>query len=95
MMWTLTLTTPRSGLGEFFQKKVKLLAQACEETNALLVFITQTFIRGSNGKCTKCGEAEGDHLGRSKYCYVSTTSPCPPPHVYGFVLLSDACLFVS
>ena len=59
--------------------------QACEETNALLVFITQTFSRGSDGQCTQCGKAEGDHHGSSKYCYVSTTSPCPPPHVYGFV----------
>ena len=59
-------------------------AQICKETNALLVFITQTFSRGSDGKCTGCGKAEGDHHGNSKYCYVSTTSPCPPPHVHDF-----------
>ena len=63
------------------------VAQICKETNALLVFITQTFSRGSDGKCTRCGEAEGDHVGSAKICYVSTTSPCPPPHVHGFVLL--------
>ncbi len=64
------------------------IPQAYEETNALLVFITQMFNRGSDGKCTGCREAEGDHHGSFKYCYVSTTSSCPPPHVYGFVLLS-------
>ena len=46
-----------------------------------------TFSRGSDGQCTKCGDAEGNHHGSSKYCFVSTTSPCPPPHVYGFALL--------
>ena len=66
------------------------IPQAYEETNALLVFITQTFSRGSDGKCTKCHQAEGDHHGSSKFCYVSTTSPCPPPHVHGFVLLSNS-----
>ena len=70
-------------------------AQVCEETNALLVVITQTFSRGSDGKCTKCYKAEGDHHGSSKFCHVSTTSPCPPPHVHGFVLLSDACVIVT
>ena len=63
-------------------------AQICKETNALLIFITQTFSRGSDGQCTKCGKAKGDHYtgaSGTKYCYVSTTSPCPPPHVYGFV----------
>ena len=71
------------------------IPQVYEETNALLVFITQTFSRGSDGKCTKCHKAEGDHHGSSKFCYVSTTSPCPPPHVHGFVLLSDACVIVT
>ena len=73
-------------------------AQICKETNALLIFITQTFSRGSDGQCTKCGKAKGDHYtgaSGTKYCYVSTTSPCPPPHVYGFVLLSDACVIVT
>ena len=64
------------------------IPQICKETNALLVFITQTFTRGSDGKCTRCSKTEGDHYtsGGTKFCFVSTTSTCPPPHVYGFVL---------
>jgi hypothetical protein len=60
------------------------IPQAYEETNALLVFITQTFSRGSDGKCTVCHQAEGEHYNHNcqKYCRVSSTSPCPPPHVY-------------
>jgi hypothetical protein len=66
------------------------MPQVSEKTNALLVVIKQIFSRGSDGKCTACKKAEGDHytVARdTKYCYVSTTSPCPPPHVYGFALL--------
>jgi hypothetical protein len=61
----------------------------CEETNALLVVITKTFNRGTDGNCTTCNKAEGDHYpsNGNKYCYVSTTSPCPPPHVYAFARL--------
>ena len=87
--------------GEFQERQYcdayVLLAQLCEETNALLAVITQKFNRGGDGKCTVCAKAEGEHYSSNgnKYCYVSTTSPCLPPHTYGFVLLSDACLFVS
>ena len=28
-----------------------------------------TFSRGSDGRCTKCGNAQGDHHDSSKYCY--------------------------
>jgi hypothetical protein len=61
------------------------IPQVYEETNALLVFITQTFSRGSDGKCTVCSQAQGEHYNHPnglKYCRVSSTSPCPPPHVY-------------
>ena len=59
------------------------VAHVREETSALLFVITQIFKRGTDGKCTTCDEAEGDHYHHSngnKYCYVSTT--CPPPHVF-------------
>ena len=66
-----------------------MLCSLSEETNTLLVFVTQTFTRGGDGKCTRCDKAEGDHFiyNGVKYCYVSTTSPCPPPHVYVFAIL--------
>ena len=88
---------PYKCLRTFLHKSLLYLPQICEETNALLVFVTQTFNRGGDGKCTKCNKAEGEHYNHSngnKYCYVSTTSPCLPPHTYGFVLLSYAKLLV-
>ncbi len=71
--------------------------KVCEQTNALLVVITQRFNRGSDGKCTKCNGAEGahyNHLNGKKYCYVSSTSLCPPLHVNAFVMVSLANLIV-
>jgi hypothetical protein len=69
-------------------------AQVCEENNALLVVITKTY-QGTGGGCDHCMKAEGEHFKHyngNKYCYVSTTSPCPPPHVYGLAVLSYAKL---
>ena len=63
--------------------RLSALAHVREETSALLFVITQIFKRGTDGKCTTCDKAEGDHYHHSngtKYCYVSTT--CPPPHVF-------------
>ncbi len=80
---------PYKCLRTFLHKSLFYLPQLCEETNALLVDITQTFSRGGDGTCTRCNKAEGDHFNHPngyKYCYVSTTSPCPPPHVYVFCL---------
>ena len=83
---------PNKCLRTFLHKSLLYLPQLCEETNALLAVITQKFNRGGDGKCTLCGQAEGDHHNHpdgSKYCYVSTTSRCPPPHVYGFAMVAS------
>jgi hypothetical protein len=63
---------------------VQCYTKVCEETNALLVVITQRFNRGSDGMCTTCIAAEGDHINHNgiKYCRVSSTSLCPPPQCF-------------